>query len=81
MTKQKLTPEARERKNSRQRDYGKRTGYKAQTEYAKKTYTRMVLNVKNDIAEQYKAKCTERGISYSEPLHAAIQRFIEEGEY
>lgn len=79
MSKQRLTPEeAHERKNERQREYAKKTGYKAQAEHTKKTYTRIALNVRNEIAEKYKAKCDERGISYSVPLHEAIRKFIDE---
>lgn len=46
MTKQTLTQEeARERKNARQRDYAKRTHYKANTESFKRNGKRYVLNL------------------------------------
>ena len=45
--------------------------------YNEKTYTRLVLNVKKETAEAYKAKCETEGISYSEPLHEAIAKFLE----
>lgn len=69
--------EARERKNARQREYAKRTGYAANVKYDKNTYDRVVLNVRKEIAEAYKAKCKEKGISYSEPLHEAVKKFLE----
>lgn len=77
MATKKFTPEeARERKNARQKEYEKRTGYKAIREYDQKTYTQIKFREKKEIAEQYKAKCAELGISLSEPLHKAIEEFL-----
>lgn len=78
MATKKFTPEeARKRKNTRQKEYEKRTGYKAIREYDQKTYTQIKFREKKEIAEQYKAKCAELGISLSESLHKAIQDFLE----
>lgn len=46
--------------------------------YNKKTYDRITLEVRKEVAEKYKAKCKEKGITYSEPLHNAIKAFLEE---
>jgi hypothetical protein len=49
MATKKFTPEeARERKNARQREYAKRTGYKASAESMKKNVRRVVLNLSNN---------------------------------
>lgn len=69
--------EARERKNARQREYAKRTGYTANNNYNKATYTQIMIREKKEIAEAYKIKCKEMGISYSEPLHEAIENFLK----
>jgi len=76
-TKKFTDEEARQRKNARQREYAKRTGFKANNDYNKKAYTQIMIRERKDIAEQYKAKCKELGISYSEPLHEAIEKFLE----
>ena len=78
MPKRKLTEEeARERKNARQREYAKKTGYKANNDYNKRTYSQIVVRVKKETAEQYKAKCDELGISYGAILQEAIDKFLE----
>lgn len=41
-----------------------------------KTYDRIQLNVRKDKAAAYKAKCDELGISYSDPLHKAIDEIL-----
>jgi hypothetical protein len=69
--------EARERKNARQREYAKRTGYAANNRYNKMTYSQIVVKERKEVAEMYKKKCDELGISYSEILHEAIKRFLE----
>jgi len=46
--------------------------------YNEKNYTRFSLSVKKDIAEAYKKKCDDMGISYSQVLHQAIEEFLEE---
>lgn len=77
MAKRRFTEEeARERKNARQREYAKRTGYKANNEYNKKTYSQITIRVKKEVAEQYKAKCDELGITYGAILQKAIENFL-----
>jgi hypothetical protein len=44
--------------------------------YNQKTYTPIVVSVKKDIATAYKSKCDALGITYSEPLHKAIEDFL-----
>lgn len=48
--------------------------------YNEKTYTRMEVSVKKEVAEEYKARCQELGIPYSQPLHEAIQRILDEAK-
>lgn len=59
-TKKYTTEEARERKNARQREYAKRTGYKASAKSMKKNVRRVVLNLSNntdsDIIEWLESK-------------------------
>lgn len=77
MAKRRFTEEeARERKNARQREYAKRTGYKANNDYNKRTYTQISIRVKKEVAEQYKAKCDELGITYGAILQEAIENFL-----
>ena len=70
--------EARERKNARQREYAKRTNYKSNNDYNKKAYTQIMVRESKEVADKYKKKCEELGVSYSESLHQAIQKFLEE---
>ena len=49
-----------------------RTSSEVKARYNAKAYDRIQLNVKKDKAAAYKAKCDELGITYSEPLHKAI---------
>ena len=65
------------RKNARQRAYLKKTGYTVNAKYNKKTYTQIMIREKKEVAEAYKNKCKELGISYSEPLHEAIENFLK----
>lgn len=44
--------------------------------YNKKTYTNLVLSLRKEKAEAYKAKCKEKNIPYSEPLHKAVDDFL-----
>ena len=77
MAKRRFTEEeARERKNARQREYAKRTGYKSNNEYNKKTYSQITVRIKKEVAEQYKAKCDELGITYGAILQEAIENFL-----
>lgn len=45
--------------------------------YNNKTYDVIRVSVKKEIAAAYKAKCEDEGITYSEPLHAAIEAFLK----
>lgn len=81
MAQKKYTEEeARERKNARQREYAKRTGFKSNNEYNKRSYTQIIVREKKEIAEEYKMLCDSIGISYSEPLHKAIEEFIKKNK-
>lgn len=53
-----------------------RTSSAVKNRYKAKTYTRLVLDVRKDKAEAYKAKCAELGIPYSKPLQEAIEKTI-----
>ena len=55
-----------------------RTSSEVKRRYNDKTYDRIVISVKKETAAAYKAKCENLGISYSQPLHEAIKKFIEE---
>lgn len=50
-----------------------RTSSEVKARYNTKTYTRIQLNVRKATADAYKEKCKQLGISYSDPLHKAIQ--------
>lgn len=54
------------------------TSTAVKAKYNAKTYDRIVVNVRKEIAEQYKAKCDELGIPYSQPLHEAIESFLKQ---
>lgn len=69
--------EVRERKNARQREYAKKTGYRSSHTYDKKTYTQILVRERKEVAEAYKAKCAELGIPYSQPLHEAIENILK----
>lgn len=68
--------EARERKNARQREYAKKTGFKANNDYNKKAYTQIIVREKKEVADAYKAKCKELNIPYSQPLHEAVMKIL-----
>ena len=53
-----------------------RTSSEVKARYNAKAYARIQLNVKKDKAAAYKAKCDELGITYSEPLHKAIDEIL-----
>lgn len=79
MAKKKYTEEEiKVRKNLHQKEYAKRTNYSANHKYNHKTYTRISFDLRNEIAEKYKAKCRECNIPYSKVLHDAINKFIED---
>lgn len=78
MAQKKYTDEElRQRKNARQREYLKGSGYTINNDYNKRSYTQIMVREKKEIAEAYKAKCDRLGISYSKVLHEAIQAFLE----
>ena len=52
------------------------TSTQVKSRYNAKTYDRIYLSVPKDKAADYKAKCKELGISYSEPLHRAIDDIL-----
>lgn len=54
------------------------TSTEVKSRYNKKTYDRISLYVHKDKAQAYKAKCEEKGIAYSEPLHKAIDDFLNQ---
>ncbi len=56
------------------------TSSEVKNRYKQKVYTRLVLEVKKEKAEVYKAKCIKKGIPFSKPLQDAIDSFIEENE-
>ena len=65
MAQKKYTEEeARERKNARQREYAKRTGFKSNNEYNKRSYTQIIVREKKEIAEEYKMLCNGGFIWY-----------------
>ena len=52
------------------------TSSEVKNRYNKKTYTTIVLSLRKEKAEAYKQKCTELGISFSEPLHKAVDELL-----
>ena len=54
------------------------TSSEVKARYNAKTYDRIQINVRKDKAAAYKAKCDELGITYSEPLHKAIDDLLSE---
>lgn len=54
------------------------TSSEVKNRYKQKTYTRLTLEVRKEKAELYKQKCKEKNIPYSQPLHNAIEKFLEE---
>lgn len=55
-----------------------RTSTAVHRRYNEKTYTVIRVSVRKETAENYKAKCEKLGIPYSQPLHEAIAKLIEE---
>ena len=55
-----------------------RTSSSAVTRYKKKTYPRIVFELRKEKAEEYKEKCRKAGIPYSLPLHNAVEQFLNE---
>lgn len=76
-TKKFTDEEARERKNARQREYSKRTGFKANTEYNKRTYEQYNLKLRKiEDAETIKLIEEEKskGFTTSEAIKNLIKR-------
>lgn len=70
--------ETRERKNARQREYAKRTGYAANIKYNKENISRIIVAMKKEKVDEYKKKCDSMGISYMEIPKKAIEAFMSE---
>ena len=49
----------------------------AKKRYNSKTYDRISVSFRKDVATEYKALCDEIGISYSQVMHDAVMDFIE----
>lgn len=52
------------------------TSSEVKARYNAKTYDRIQIVVRKEKAQQYKEKCKELGISYSQPLHQAIDEIL-----
>lgn len=78
MVQRKYTEEeARLRKNERQREYARKTGYTANARYNKRAYGKIVLNVRKEVAEAYRKKCNQMGVPYNLPMREAIENFLK----
>lgn len=53
------------------------TSTEVKNRYNKKTYSQISVSVHKEKAEAYRVKCKELGISYSEPLHNAIEETLK----
>lgn len=53
-----------------------KTSSEVKARYNAKAYDRIQINVRKEKAAAYKAKCEELGITYSEPLHKAIDEIL-----
>lgn len=53
------------------------TSSEVKRRYNEKTYTQIIVSVKKETAVKYKEKCKELGVSYSQPLHDAIEKLLE----
>lgn len=69
--------ERRTKKNERQREYAKRTGYASNKKYNAKTYTTMIVSVKKEKAALYKEKCKALDVPYSYPLIIAMEKILK----
>lgn len=52
------------------------TSTEVKRRYNQKTYSQIIVSVKKDTATKFKAKCEEKGISYSQVLKKAIEEFL-----
>ena len=55
-----------------------KTSNEVKQRYNAKTYDQFNIRVRKEVSALYKAKCERLGIPYTEPIHAAIQAFINE---
>lgn len=56
------------------------TSSEVKRRYNDKTYDRLTIMVRKEISKQYKDKCESLGITYSQPLHEAIQKFLNNSD-
>lgn len=56
------------------------TSTEVKDRYNKKTYTRIAFSVKKEVAEEYKEKCKQLGITYSQAFHEAIDEILSKEE-
>lgn len=54
------------------------TSTEVKRRYNQKTYSQIIVSVKKDTATKFRAKCEEKGISYSQILKKAIEQFLLE---
>lgn len=52
------------------------TSTEVKRRYNQKTYSQIIVSVKKDTATKFRAKCEEKGISYSQVLKKAIEEFL-----
>ena len=55
-----------------------KTSTKSKRKYNDKTYSRIVLDLHKDTAEQFRAKCQATGTAQAQILKSAINKFLEE---
>ena len=54
------------------------TSSEVKNRYNTKTYDRITVSVKKNIAKRYKEKCDRLSITRSEPIHNAIDQFLRD---
>ena len=52
------------------------TSTEVKRRYNQKNYSQIIVSVKKDTAKKFRAKCEEKGISYSQVLKKAIEEFL-----
>ena len=58
----------------------RKTYYVSVGKSREKTDTQIVIRVRNDVAEAFRSKCAEMGITQSQILHKAIAEFLARPE-
>ncbi len=53
-----------------------KTSSEVKNRYNKKVYDSVSIRVPKDLAEQFKAKCAEQGVSQAQVLKKAMENFI-----